>query len=679
MTAGARAAAPPALLRAGPALLFAAACAFGVLEVHGSADTWVALGVGQRIAALGEVPRAEVFSYTAAGQPWVNQNWLAHLGIYWIYAHVSPAAVVWATWLAGIAIFAFVALAGRWRSGSRDGALVAAALAALGCRDFLSPRPATLGLLLLAALMAMLAALDGDGGRRRLWPTLALVPILVLWGATHGSFVFGYALLGLWAALALAAAVARRRPLAAAARRVAGVAAVTAAALVTTAVAGPFGIANFLAGSRAGGSSAYRQVSEWLPPWDARADFPPMARFWWLLAAAAAAVLFARWLAGSRPRPRGRREAEPAARPDVDIFGLAVTALTLAMTLWARRFAPLFYICGAPPLLALVAGLARRAPAERLAAVARRACAAALLGAAAVAAVTALRARADLVARHAGRPELGLLERVTRYDATPVEALEYLRRNGVEVDLLVEWQWSGAVMFAAPNARVFMDARAQQAYDELDYLRFGALMLAESGSPSVFLRMLDGIFPAPLRRPGETQGPRTDAVLLQVGGRARALLGALEGARDWVAVLVVRDAALFMRRQSPAVARLGALALRGEEWRPPGGGALVGRGDLLTAADPPRPDLALECWREALRLHPESGRSAYGRIVRTLAQTAGTAAAAAFVREESERLARGVAGLDAGARAALAAELDRQSAQLAARGTARVAPQLPPR
>jgi len=112
-------------------------------------------------------------------------------------------------------------------------------------------------------------------------------------------------------------------------------------------------------------------------------------------------------------------------------------------------------------------------------------------------------------------------------------------------------------------------------------------------------------------------------VLIQIDGRAKALLAALEGARDWVAVMVAQDAALFMRRQSPAVHRLKERLLRGDEWRPESGGALIGRGDLFMIVDPPRPEQALECWREALQRQPASGRSAYGRIVRTLAQTAG--------------------------------------------------------
>ena len=360
-----------------------------------------------------------------------------------------------------------------------------------------------------------------------------------------------------------------------------------------------------------------------------------------------------------QPPPHLPRKQPRPERPAIDFFDLGVVVLTLAMALWARRFAPLFYICSASVVLGWVLALASGLPPESRRRLRLRLSAAALLGAAIVAGVTVYRAYGQLLARHAGRPELDLLERVTRYETTPREALEYLRRNEVQVDLLVEWQWSGAVIFAVPGVRVFIDARAQQAFDEVDYRRYGVLMLSESGQPGALLRMLDGQFPPALRRPREAQGPRTDAVLIQIGGRAKALRAALEGSRDWVAVLVSQDAALFMRRHSPAVGRLAERVLRGEEWRPESGGALIGRGDLFMLADPPRMERALECWYEALRRQPASGRSAYGRIVRALAQSAGPEAAREFVRTERERLARGVAGLDEGVRDELSAHLAR--------------------
>jgi hypothetical protein len=68
-----------ALLWGGPILLFLAATAFGILEVHSSTDTWIGLAAGRQIYTADEFPKTDTFSYTFNGEVWYNQNWLTHL------------------------------------------------------------------------------------------------------------------------------------------------------------------------------------------------------------------------------------------------------------------------------------------------------------------------------------------------------------------------------------------------------------------------------------------------------------------------------------------------------------------------------------------------------------------------------------------------------------------------
>src|SRR5438093_8297724 len=48
-------------------------------------DFWWHLKIGEVIATTGSIPRVDLFSFTAAGKPFVIQNWLGELIFYWTY------------------------------------------------------------------------------------------------------------------------------------------------------------------------------------------------------------------------------------------------------------------------------------------------------------------------------------------------------------------------------------------------------------------------------------------------------------------------------------------------------------------------------------------------------------------------------------------------------------------
>jgi len=183
---------------AGPIVLFLMATAYGILEVHSSTDTWIGLAAGRQILTSDEFPKADTFSYTFYGQTWYNQNWLTHLAQYWLYSRVAPNAVIYGTWTLSASVFFLTLLAAYWRTRSWLGALLAASIVGLGCRDFLSARPATTGFFCIASLWALLCAIEGQREKRRWWPVALLLPLLMIWGNAHGSFVFGYGVLGLY-------------------------------------------------------------------------------------------------------------------------------------------------------------------------------------------------------------------------------------------------------------------------------------------------------------------------------------------------------------------------------------------------------------------------------------------------------------------------------------------------
>lgn len=143
------------------------------------------LATGRLILERGSVPRHDPYTFTAAGEPWVVQSWLAS----WLYASVEAVAgALGLRLLMGAVAGGLAAL--LWRlTRPADGVvarLVVAGLAVGVGGELWAERPFMLGLL---ALGGVVLAADGDLDPR--W----LLPIGWVWTNVHGSFPLGLAYL----------------------------------------------------------------------------------------------------------------------------------------------------------------------------------------------------------------------------------------------------------------------------------------------------------------------------------------------------------------------------------------------------------------------------------------------------------------------------------------------------
>jgi hypothetical protein len=146
------------------------------------------LATGRLILADG-IPHRDVYSFTAAGEPWVVQSWLASLLYGWVdsWFGVEGLRVLMAT-LTGV-LGAMV-----WRL-TRPAKALAGRIVIAGCvlgigTAVWAPRPLLIGLVLLT--VTLLAAERGLDPR---W----LVPVFWVWVNAHGSFPLGLVALGcLW-------------------------------------------------------------------------------------------------------------------------------------------------------------------------------------------------------------------------------------------------------------------------------------------------------------------------------------------------------------------------------------------------------------------------------------------------------------------------------------------------
>jgi hypothetical protein len=173
-----------------PVALFAFATAF---FVDTDPDYWWHTRTGQYILDTGTLPRVDIFSYTAAGRPWVTHEWLSEV----FYALVARGwgytgnAVLFGLVSALIAACVYATCRARG-IGDTGGAL-------LTLWSFFISFPVTnwrpqLFTTALLAGYALLLTQYRRGQTRALW---ALPLLMIPWVNLHGGYVIGLVLLGL--------------------------------------------------------------------------------------------------------------------------------------------------------------------------------------------------------------------------------------------------------------------------------------------------------------------------------------------------------------------------------------------------------------------------------------------------------------------------------------------------
>jgi hypothetical protein len=171
------------------AVLFVAIFAMAV-RLPTDTDTWWHLKSGQLMWETGHVLRADPFSHTVAGKPWVNHGWLVQILLWAVYQWLGLGGLAL---LLAATVTAAMALVYYQCEGRPFVAAFATLLAALASSVIWAMRP-QIGSFLLAALVAyLLHRYKRTGNTRLLW----LMPLLVaVWVNCHGGFVIAFILMG---------------------------------------------------------------------------------------------------------------------------------------------------------------------------------------------------------------------------------------------------------------------------------------------------------------------------------------------------------------------------------------------------------------------------------------------------------------------------------------------------
>lgn len=179
------------LLTAATALVAIVALAHGLVDT----DYYWHITTGRLIAETGQIPTTDPYSFTYAGQPWTDHEWLGQLLLYWAVSGLGTSA---ALLLFGVASMLGVAAVGAvlrlQRQAGNMPLLVGVGTASWIMLSFATLRPQVLSFGLLGGLLALLLAISPS---HRRW-LLLCVPLFALWVNLHGLWVVGLGVLGVY-------------------------------------------------------------------------------------------------------------------------------------------------------------------------------------------------------------------------------------------------------------------------------------------------------------------------------------------------------------------------------------------------------------------------------------------------------------------------------------------------
>ncbi len=157
------------------------------------------VATGEYIVTHGEIPRADFFSFSNEGKPWVPHEWLFQIILYLVESSTGGLGIKFL--VSALTLFAlFISYrAARIFSPTGWAPLVFAVIAFIPFIGFSTPRPHLASFVFFALFILVLLRYRYGVGRER---TLVLLPVLmILWVNMHGGYVVGLALLGMFSLL----------------------------------------------------------------------------------------------------------------------------------------------------------------------------------------------------------------------------------------------------------------------------------------------------------------------------------------------------------------------------------------------------------------------------------------------------------------------------------------------
>jgi hypothetical protein len=399
-------------------------------------DLWWHLKTGELIWRTHSIPHFDPFSFTAAGHPWMAQEWLSEVAIYGAYRVAGYSGLMaWLFVLASAVVLGGYLLCTLYSGNVKVGflgAMITWIFATVG----LQIRPHMLGFLI---LLCELLVLELGRYRDSRW-FYALPPLFALWINVHGSFIFGFVIL----AVVLASAfldvewgLVVAQPWPRTSRKTLALASALAVPALFLNPVGPKLIWYPIDFMMFNQPLNLRSIFEWQEP-----DFGSVRGA--LLLVIAGLVVVVALIRSAK----------------VGIHELLLLAAVFYFAVRHVRMEFMFGVVAAPILCRLLAGAWDRYHPER----------------------DRILPNAVLMLIAAGAVALAfpsssaLAEQVNK--ANPVKAIEFLQRSGLSGHMLNDYAYGGYLIWTAPERPVFIDGRAdvyEPAGVLADYMGFTTL------------------------------------------------------------------------------------------------------------------------------------------------------------------------------------------------------------
>ncbi len=314
-------------------LVVVLACLYLMSNNRTDPDLWGHVRYGQELLEYG-LPETATHTYTAIGHRWINHELLSELALAATFNTFGACGILIGKCLLALALIGLLLFQARRNGTDQSVTSVLLIVVALNLMVFWNVRPQVFSFVIFAIMLGLLSAAFADWENRwhvkrprhpmqqAPWNLVWLTPVpllMCIWVNTHGAFVAGLAILGVYLCIRCGELWYRSRL-----RFWKSALALSLVMLASCAAAlvNPYGfeLVQWLAHSL---SAARPEIIEWLPP-----DAAPV---WWPFWGLAAATVIALW---RTRRPR-------------DLAHTVILTLTMWQAMMHRRHIPLFAILAA--------------------------------------------------------------------------------------------------------------------------------------------------------------------------------------------------------------------------------------------------------------------------------------------------------------------------------------------
>lgn len=414
------------------------------VQVPIDTDTWWHLRSGEQTLDDGAILREDVFSFTKAGEDWINHSWGAQLVLYGMYKLTGGTDDPASTGTIGLALYTAIlattsmVVIYRMCAGNIYSRMFVMVLGAATAAVFWSPRPQMFSFLF-GTITLYILYLYRHRNVDRLW---ALPILMVIWVNLHAGFAVGFVILFGFIGGEVMHFIFKRDE-ALTLQQFRRIALVTVVAIVALSF-GPFGPRMILYPFDTAGIQVLNLfIQEWRSP-----DFKN-PQTWPFIVMLSGLIILA-----------GRTNHKPY------YSDLALAAGTAALALWSSRNISVFAVAATPLLSRLLEHWLQErnwiiTPTQT---------------------VTTRMARLNMVALAvvvlAALAQIGNTlapNNVEELHAEflPVGARDYLQENPPQGNMFNDYNWGGYLIFTLPDTPVFVDGRTDLYGDEFlaDYIR----------------------------------------------------------------------------------------------------------------------------------------------------------------------------------------------------------------